>query len=109
MPESVVTYGEMLPDIPGRLAWEEPRSHLVREGSGYAVEPGRRSSKALLVNRLRDAVSAWRAASYPSASEVTADLFRYWFEDDHERADGSIWRYHFGQREAVETLAYLVE
>jgi type III restriction enzyme len=110
MPGSVVPYGEELPAIPGREPWEPPRSHLVREPGGtYGIEEGRRPSKALLVNALRDAVTNWRDAGYPGASDVTGELFRYWFEDDHLLADGSLWRYHFGQREAIETLAFLVE
>ena len=54
MPESVVPYGQVLPEIPGRLAWEEPKSHLVRDGGGYRIEHGRRPSKTLLANRLRE-------------------------------------------------------
>src|SRR6266571_3420428 len=110
MPVSVVAYGEELPSIPGREPWEPPRNHLVREPGGkYGIEEGRRPSKALLVNGLRDAVTNWRDAGYPGASDITRELFRYWFDNDHPLADGSLWRYHFGQREAIETLAYLVE
>jgi type III restriction enzyme len=107
---TVVQYGEELPAIPDRIPWQEPRSHLVKEASGgYSVEPGRRPSKALLVNRLRETVGKWREDGYPGASPVTADLFRYWFEQDHLLRDGTPWRYHFGQREAIETVAYLIE
>ncbi|MES4793439.1 MAG: hypothetical protein C4321_11090, partial [Chloroflexota bacterium] len=110
MARSVVDYEGELPAIPDRVAWEEPTSHLVKDGrGGYQVAPGRRPSKALLVNRLREAVGSWRADGYPGASDVTGELFRYWFEEDHLLRDGSRWRYHFGQREAIETLAYLVE
>ena len=54
-------------------------------------------------------MDAWRATGYEGASDVTQDLFRFWFEEDHVLRDGRHWRYHFGQRESVETLAYLVE
>ena len=109
MSDAVVDYGVHLPEIPGRLPWEAPTQHLVRAGDGYAVDDGRRPSKALLVNTLREAVDAWRGAGYPGASDVTRDLFRFWFEEDHLLRDGRHFRYHFGQREAVETLAFLVE
>ena len=44
------------------------------------------------------------------ASEITRELFRYWFEEEHYAAglQGPL-RFHFGQREAIETLAWLVE
>ena len=52
----------------------------------------------------------WRVKEYEGASEVTKDLFRYWFEEDHEVAGFPVpFRYHFCQREAMETLAYVVE
>jgi type III restriction enzyme len=35
-------------------------------------------------------------------------LFTYWFEEDHA-LNGSTFRFYFGQREAIETLVYLVE
>lgn len=110
MTGSVVAYGTDLPQIPGREPWEEPNGHLVKDPAGtYSVAPGRRPSKALLVNELRNAVGRWRERGYPGASDVTRDLFTYWFEQDHQLRNGTLWRYHFGQREAVETLAYLVE
>lgn len=111
MAESVVRYGdEELPQIEGRLPWEEPRSHLAKDASGgYRVEPGRRPSKGLLVNRLRETVASWREEGYPGGSDTTIELFNYWFAQDNLLPNGGVWRYHFGQREAMETLAYLVE
>jgi type III restriction enzyme len=110
MPKTIVGYESGLPEIPDREPWEAPTEHLVRgAGGGFEIADGRRPSKTLLVNRLRDAVGAWRGERYPGASDVTQDLFRFWFEEDHVLADGRHWHYHFGQREAIETLAYLVE
>ncbi|MCS7054926.1 MAG: DEAD/DEAH box helicase family protein, partial [Thermoflexales bacterium] len=44
------------------------------------------------------------------ASDVTRRLFAYWFEEEHEVPGfGAPFRYHFCQREAIETLAWLVE
>ncbi len=113
---SLVSYDKDLPEVPGRQgeAHLPPTAYLrKREGAegGFEVVSGRRPSKLLLVNRLREAVHAWREGGYPGASEVTKRLFSYWFEDDHALpgGGGNAFRYYFGQREAVETLAYLVE
>ena len=44
------------------------------------------------------------------ASDATRRLFAYWFEEDHAVAGFPVpFRYHFCQREAIETLAYVVE
>jgi len=62
------------------------------------------------VPKIRTAVDAWRIAGYPGASEVTHRLFEYWFDEDHEVAGFPIpFRYYFCQREAIETLVWLVE
>lgn len=112
MAKAVISYDKDLPEIPERRAHEPPTSYL-RKKSGTADEfeivEGRRPSKLLLVNRLREAVGTWRAAGYrPGASPVTERLFTYWFEEDH-LINGKPFRYYFGQREAVETLVYLTE
>src|SRR3990172_41828 len=87
MPRSVIAYDKDLPAIPGR-----------------------RPSRLLLVPKIRAAVDAWREGGYEGASEVTRRLFEYWFEEDHEVPGFSVpFRYYFGQREAIETLAWLVE
>jgi len=46
---------------------------------------------------------------YPGISDVTRRLFQFWFDEDHLLADGTVWRYWWCQREAIETLIYLVE
>lgn len=56
-----------------------------------------------LVNRLRKDVKRWREAGYRGASAVTRDLFAYWFDAARPR------RLFFCQREAVETVVYLLE
>ncbi|WPL15567.1 Restriction endonuclease [Thiorhodovibrio winogradskyi] len=56
-----------------------------------------------LVNRLRDDVRRWREADYRGASNVTRALLAHWARADAPR------RLFFCQREAVETLIYLVE
>lgn len=113
MAESIIAYDKDLPEIPDRRPWEKPTSFLVKgdtPGSWLIDDSGRQPSNLLLVNKLRAAVDAWREQGYPGASEVTQRLFEYWFEEDHEVADFPVpFRYHFCQREAMETLAYIVE
>ena len=114
MKKSVIGYDRLLPEIQGRRPWERPESYLVKvpgtETSWREETSGRRPSDLLLAPRIREAVDAWRAAGYPGASRVTRRLFEYWFEEDHAvKGFDSPLRYHFCQREAVETLAWLVE
>ena len=114
MPKSMIAYDKDLPEIPGRRPWEKPTSYLVKDDAaetGWLEETsGRRPSRLLLVPRIRSAVDAWRRDGYEGASEVTRRLFEYWFEEDHEVPGfGVPFRYHFCQREAIETLAWLVE
>ncbi|HCP32064.1 TPA: hypothetical protein DIT45_02285 [Candidatus Acetothermia bacterium] len=111
MPRAVISYDKDLPEIPDRRSDGEPDCYLrKKEGvkDEWEVVEGRRPSKLLLVNRLRQAVQQWRKDGYPGASPVAERLFNFWFEEDH-LVDGHVWRYYFGQREAIETLVYLVE
>lgn len=112
--KSVIAYDKDLPEVPGRRPWEKPTSFLVKDPSaptGWRVdESGRRPSTLLLVRKLRVAVDEWREKGYPGATEVAERLFQYWFDEDHEVAGFPVpFRYHFCQREAMETLIYLVE
>lgn len=109
MAKSVVSYDKALPEIPDRLAHLEPTSHLRRVSkTEFEIAEGRRPSQLLLVNRLRRAVGEWRNEGYPGASEVSRRLLTYWFEEDH-LVDGRVFRFYFGQREAMETVVYLTE
>jgi len=114
MPKSVVSYDRELPEIPGRCSWLKPDCFLeknVSDPTGWSVNrSGRRPSELLLISKLRNAVDAWRNGGYEGASEPTKRLFGYWFDEEHEVPGFSgAFRYHFCQREAMETLAYLVE
>jgi hypothetical protein len=66
-----------------------------------------------LLAKVRDGVTAWRAAGYAGASATSRALLTWWFETDQllERADGtqSLFRYYFAQREAVESVIWLYE
>jgi type III restriction enzyme len=114
MSHSVIDYDKVLPEIPDRRPWEKPVSFLIKDDAaltGWRVDDsGRRPSRLLLVPKIRDQVDAWREGGYEGASDVTRRLFEYWFEEDHEVPGyGVPFRYYFCQREAIETLAWLVE
>lgn len=121
MAEALINYDKELPEIPGRRPWEKPNSFLVKDdaaATGWREDiSGRRPSQLLLVPKIRSCVDAWRTGNsakgiepYAGASDVTRRLFEYWFDDDHQVADFPVpFRYHFCQREAIETLVWLVE
>ena len=113
MQRSVVNYDKDLPAIADRQPWEKPASHLVKDDTahtGWREDDGRRESSLLLVPKIRDEVDAWRDSGYDGASTVTKRLFEYWFEEEHAVTGfDKPFRYHFCQREAIETLAWLVE
>lgn len=114
MAKAVIAYDKELPEIPGRRPWERPTSYLVKDDAvptGWREDKsGRRPSQLLLISKIRAAVDAWRDKDYPGASDVTRRLFEYWFEEDHEVAGfPAPFRYYFCQREAIETLIWLVE
>jgi type III restriction enzyme len=114
MANAVIAYDKDLPEIPGRCPWERPTSFLVKDNNaptGWREESvGRRPSRLLLIPKIRSAVDAWREQGYPGACEVTQRLFEYWFQEDHEIAGFPVpFRYYFCQREAIETLVWLVE
>ena len=108
--------------------YDEPTKHWIYDTStGEAVKnPGRREAgywyktqrtgsaqlsflqeeerdDLPLVNALRADVKRWRETNYRNATVVTRELLRHWARDDLLR------RLFFCQREAVETIIYLVE
>jgi type III restriction enzyme len=70
---------------------------------------GRRKSVELCVNQVRDSVDAWRESGYQGASDTTKDLFHWWFEQPRQLAMFDNYRPYWVQREAIETIAFLVE
>jgi len=96
--------------------WEEPSSHRVaaKGKSGKSkVQKSRRRSSITIVQNLRHAVSEWRENHYVGASDTTRQLFGYWFQRAHRQTSSNgeefEFRYYFCQREAIETLVYLIE
>lgn len=96
--------------------WEEPTCHRLpnpQRGQPAIIAPGRRPSKAPLVRAIRAEVDAWRRGGYGGASETSRALLHHWFGDAHRirTATGQeiTFRYHWAQREAIETFIYLYE
>jgi type III restriction enzyme len=56
-----------------------------------------------LVNTIRERVKAWRERGYPGATPITRQLLNHWNNPERER------KLFFCQREAAETLIWLVE
>ena len=106
--------------------YDEPSAHWVYKGGVPFKNGGRRpasywfrtkrtgasqqellaeeeSDTLPLVNRLRSDVGRWRGSGYRGASAVTRDLLAHWTRRDGTRP------LFFCQREAVETLIYLLE
>lgn len=66
-------------------------------------------STAACVPAIRTAVKEWRTSKYKGITDTTRELLNFWFYTDHVLPNGSLFRYHTAQREAVETLIYLFE
>lgn len=114
MAPSVTEYERDLPEVPSRHPWTKPTSHLVKDTSADSQwrvdDSGRRPSNLLLVDKIRQSVDAWRDGGYLGASEVSLRLLDHWFEQDHVVEGIDVpFRYHFCQREAIESLIWLVE
>lgn len=66
-----------------------------------------------LVANLRRLVKKWRDSGYEGATETSKALLKWWFQKEHPktRLNGEIYKfsYFFAQREAIETIIYLVD
>ena len=95
--------------------WEEPSKHRVRSKTGQApkIINRRRDSPIALIKKLRADVKEWRDLNYYGASDTTRTLLSYWFERSHRVTDNNDeeidFQYYFCQREAIETLVFLME
>ena len=104
--------------------FEEPARHwayekgqpVPKEGrrpAGYYLKPRTRGPQVSLfeeefvpldlVNTIRERVKAWRERGYPGVTPITRQLLNHWNNPERER------RLFFAQREAAETLIWLVE
>ena len=90
---------------------------MARRKKTHRKEPRQRGmfdiqeflATAPCVPAIREAVRAWRESNYKSVTDTTAELLNYWFRTDHKLANGSRFRYHLAQREAIESLIYTYE
>ena len=102
IPSTAGVYG-----VPSKMDGRRPASYWFKEkrtGTAQADLFAEEQRDDLpLVNALREDVKRWRESGYRGASAVTRDLLRWWSRDDAPR------RLFFCQREAVETLIYLLE
>jgi len=96
--------------------WEEPTMHRLpnpERGKPAIIAPGRRPSKVPLVRSIRAEVDGWRRGGYAGVSETSRTLLNYWFHSEHLVKDNTgemiPFRYHWAQREAIETFIYLYE
>ncbi len=68
-----------------------------------------KTSTAPCVPAIKVAVNAWREGGYKGVTPTTRTLLNHWFKADHRLPNGRMFRYHYAQREAMETLIYLYE
>jgi type III restriction enzyme len=87
------------------VRWYPGEELLAREtGAAQLIPP--------LVDKVRRGVLDWRNVGYAGASDTTRALLNWWFERDHVQygPDGpELFRWYFGQREAVESAIWLYE
>ncbi|BBP05030.1 type III restriction protein res subunit [Sulfuriferula plumbiphila] len=83
-----------------------PADEALRETSADKLMPP-------LVPELRKQVKAWRDDGYAKATETSRSLLNWWFKTPHllPKSDGTMaeFQYYFAQREALETIVYLVD
>jgi len=104
--------------------FEEPTRHWAYEEGQPVLKPGRRPAGYYLktrtrgpqtsvleeefvpletINRIRERVNSWREKGYPGITPTTRRLLNHWSDPTRER------KLFFCQREAAETLIWLVE
>lgn len=83
-----------------------PADEALRESSMDKLMPP-------LVAALRKKVKEFRDSGYAGATDTSQSLLNWWFREPHllPRFDGAAeeFRYFFAQREALETIIYLVD
>jgi type III restriction enzyme len=101
---------------PARYWAYEEGQPVLKEGrrpAGYYLKPRTRGPQTSLfeeefvpldlVNTIRERVKAWRERGYPGVTPITRQLLNHWNNPERER------KLFFCQREAAETLIWLIE
>ena len=101
---------------PARYWAYEEGQPILKEGrrpAGYYLKARTRGPQTSLleekfvpleqVNTIRERVKVWRERGYPGVTPITRQLLNHWNNPDRER------KLFFCQREAVESLIWLVE
>jgi type III restriction enzyme len=101
---------------PARYWAYEEGQPVLKEGrrpAGYYLKPRTRGPQTSLfeeefvpldlVNTIRERVKAWRERGYPGVTPITRQLLNHWNHPERER------KLFFCQREAAETLIWLIE
>jgi type III restriction enzyme len=105
--EEPKAFWEYTDGVPKRAVGRRPASYWFKSkrtgGAEKDLFEEENRDDLPLVNRLRDDVRRWRESGYRGATEVTKDLLKHWGRSDRAR------RLFFCQREAVETIIYLLE
>ncbi|MCZ8225714.1 MULTISPECIES: DEAD/DEAH box helicase family protein [unclassified Microcystis] len=86
------------PPREGNTEWE--LGQVLKLSSPDEFFPG---YEMTLVNRIRKEVKEWRRQQYPGVSRTTLELLEYWNREGREH------RLFFAQKEAVETIIFLIE
>jgi type III restriction enzyme len=69
-----------------------------------------KQSRLPFPHALKRAVSAWRGGGYKEGtSETTRRLMEWWFLEEHELEDGTLFAFWKGQKQAIEHLIFCYE
>ena len=85
-----------------RRTGRRPALYFYREPGRDDAARGGIAIEMKLVNRIREAVKAWRVSGYAGVTRTTLELLQHW------RSEGSSRRF-FAQIEAAETIIFLIE
>jgi type III restriction enzyme len=85
------------------------RKRVTKAGADQPSLLEARVTTAPCVPALRRVVAEWRASNYKGATGTSRQLLNYWFHTDHRLRNGTAFRYHDAQREAIETLVFVYE